>query len=366
MEQKSKKIAFVIGALKPGGAERVISTLSNELIDDFDVTIITFVSSIPFYPLDKRINVISCFDKIDQPKSIFSSLKLNYKILNKVTQITKKEGIDLLIGFITSANVIATLAAKKNKIPAFISERNDPLKPEIPKFWLLLRRWVYPMANNIIVQTEKVKDIYEKMLNTKNITVLPNPIAPKFSKLRKKGQAREKIILSVGRFNNDKRQHKIIEAYNSLNLVDWKLLLIGDGPNKKKLASLIEKYELSNRVTILSNIRDVENYYNKSSIFVFASKAEGFPNVLLEAMHFGLPSISTDCKYGPSEMIEDGDNGFLVPVDDQKELTNKLTILVNDENLQNQFSHRALETTKKYMSSVVTKQWEQLINRYIH
>jgi GalNAc-alpha-(1->4)-GalNAc-alpha-(1->3)-diNAcBac-PP-undecaprenol alpha-1,4-N-acetyl-D-galactosaminyltransferase len=365
LNHKKKKIAFVIGALKTGGAERVISTLSNELIEKFEVTIIVFVKSNPFYSLDDRIKIISCFDKIDQPTSIFSSLKLNYNILKKVKKITKEESIDLLIGFITSANVIAVLAAKSNGIPSLISERNDPLKKEIPRFWRLLRRLVYPKANNLIVQTEKVKDIYKAMLKSQEMTVLPNPIAPTLSQLRDSDQNREKIILSVGRFNNDKRQAKIIEAYNSLNLNEWKLLLIGDGPNKEKLNTLIEKYNLDDRVNILSQVKDVETYYNKSSIFVFASKAEGFPNVLLEAMHFGLPSISTDCNFGPSEIINNGDNGFLVGVNDQDELTERLSQLLKDKKLQQQFSERAIESTKKYMSKEVTNQWEILINRYL-
>jgi GalNAc-alpha-(1->4)-GalNAc-alpha-(1->3)-diNAcBac-PP-undecaprenol alpha-1,4-N-acetyl-D-galactosaminyltransferase len=282
-----------------------------------------------------------------------------------VSKITKSENFDLLIGFITSANIIAAIAAKLNGIPSLISERNDPLKKEIPPFWRLLRRLFYPLSINLITQTEKVKIIYRGMFKSQEISVLPNPIAPSLSKLRDPNKEREKIILSVGRLNDDKRQWKIIEAYNTLNLKEWKLILIGKGPNEKKLMNLIEKYNLSQNITILSNIKDIETYYNKSSIFVFTSKAEGFPNVLLEAMHFGLPSISTDCNFGPSEIIKDGENGFLVPVDDQEELNNKLSLLLNDAKLQKQFSKQAIESTKKYMSPVVTRQWELLINKYL-
>jgi len=365
LKHKKKKIAFVIGALTPGGAERVISTLSNELIEKFEVSIITFTKSDPFYRLDTRIKIISCFDKIDKPSSIFHSLKLNYVIAKKITALVKKEQIDLLIGFITSANIIATIAAKFNRIPCLISERNDPLKKDIPRLWVLLRKRIYPMANNLIVQTEKVKSIYTKMLNSERITVLPNPISSDLSKLRKNNVSREKIILSVGRLNDDKRQDKIIKAIHKLSLKDWKVILIGNGNNKKKLTALIENYNLSEQITILSDIKDVDRYYNKASIFVFTSKAEGFPNVLLEAMHFGLPCVSTDCNYGPSDLITDGVNGFLIPVDDQEKLTLKMEQLINDENLQAQFSEKAIETTINYTSEKVSSLWEALINNYI-
>ncbi len=365
MKQKKKKIAFVIGALTPGGAERVISVLSNELIEKFEVTIITFVKSDPFYPLDSRIEVVSCFNKIDKPKSLIGSLKLNYALTKKLSKIVKDQRIDLLIGFITSANVLTTIAAKLNRIPCLISERNDPLKKSIPKLWVILRKFVYPMANHLVVQTKKVKIIYETIVKPEKITILPNPISPKLSESRNSSTPREKIILSVGRLNDDKRQDKIIKAFQKLNLKEWKLLLIGDGPNKKKLITLINKSSLSHEVEILSGIKDVGKFYNKSSLFVFTSKAEGFPNVLLEAMHFGLPCISTDCNYGPSDLITNGKNGFLVPVNDQEALILKMSQLINDENLKTQFSIEARKTTENYMSKIVTTKWESLILNHI-
>ena len=360
-----KKIAFVIGALTPGGAERVLSTLSNGLVKDFDVNIILFRKTKPFYPLDEKVKVISCFDTIEKPTSAFASIKLNFKILNRVSAIVKNEQIDLLIGFITSANIIATLAAKRNKIACLISERNDPLKKDIPHFWLILRKLVYPKADCLIAQTEKVKVIYQNMLKIDTISVLPNPISPKLSKLRDHKVKREKIILTVGRLNNDKRQDKLIHAFHKLNLTDWKVIIIGKGPNKVKLNALIDNYQLNDKIKILSEIKNIHDYYNKVSIFVFTSKAEGFPNALLEAMHFGLPSISTDCNYGPSDLIADGENGFLVPVNNQDIFVKKLRELINNENIKKSFSVKAKESTIKYEDTYVINSWKTLILKYL-
>ena len=360
-----KKIAFVIGALTPGGAERVISTLSNGLIEDFEVTIITFRKSDPFYRLDERIKVVSCFDQIEKPTSVLGSLKLNYTILKRVTHIVKAEQIDLLIGFITSANIIATMAARRNRIPSLISERNDPLKKDIPKFWLFLRKRIYPKADHLIVQTEKVKAIYTEMLKSDRITVLPNPISSDLSKLRTTHPEREKLILTVGRLNNDKRHDKLIKAVHRLKLKGWKVIIIGKGPNKTKLTNLIESLNLSDQIEILSGIKNIQYYYSKASIFVFTSKAEGFPNVLLEAMHFGLPCISTDCNYGPSDLITDGKDGFLVPVNDQEALEEKIDLLIKDKALQKIFSANAVQTTENYTSDKVTTKWKSLINAHL-
>ena len=366
MELKKKKIAFVIGGLTPGGAERVISNLSNSLIKYFDVTIITFIESDPFYKLNDSVKVVSCFNELPKPNSFIGSLKLNYSILKRVSEITKREGINLLIGFITQANIKAVLAARLNKIPCLISERNDPLKNDIPKFWMLLRKFIYPKANCLIVQTEKVKQVYESMIKTKEMVVLPNPISSELSQLRAPYTAnREKIILSVGTFNNDKRQEKIINAFNEIKSDDWQLLLLGDGPNESKLRDLIEELNLSHKVQLISKVKNVQDYYNKASVYAFASKAEGFPNVLLEAMHFGLPSISTDCNYGPSELIIDGENGFLVPVNDQDMFVKKLRELVNNDNIKKSFSVKSKESTVNYLDTYVTNSWKTLILKYL-
>src|SRR5690606_22940547 len=101
---------------------------------------------------------------------------------------------------------------------------------------------------------------------------------------------------------------------------DWALHIIGDGVNRNAYESLIKSLNIEHKVKLLGNKTNVDTYYNESSVFVFTSRFEGFPNALTEAMYFGLPSISTDCPSGPSELITDGYNGFLISVEDQQAL----------------------------------------------
>ena len=184
MSDKRKHIGFVIGSLSAGGAERVISALSNELIERFDVTIITFSKSIPFYALDDKIKVVPCQANVKLPSSIIDSIILNYSLVKRISKISKLEHIDMLIGFITSANILTTIAAKLNRIPCIISERNNPLVEEVPKLWVILRRFVYPLANSLVLQTKGIKKIYEKKIKPNKIIILPNPISSKLSELR--------------------------------------------------------------------------------------------------------------------------------------------------------------------------------------
>jgi GalNAc-alpha-(1->4)-GalNAc-alpha-(1->3)-diNAcBac-PP-undecaprenol alpha-1,4-N-acetyl-D-galactosaminyltransferase len=360
-----KKIAFVIGSLSSGGAERVITNLSNSLINRFEIVIITFTTSTPFYPLDDRIKVIACRDKADNPTSIFQSLKLNFYLTKRIYQILKKEQVNIAIGFITSANILTTIAAKLARIPCIISERNNPLVENVPKFWVFLRTLVYPKADSLILQTQGVKKIYEKKIKPNKITILPNPISLELSQLRDDTIPKEKIILTVGRLDKNKCQDDLIKAFNDIDAKGWKVQMIGDGTKKEELLNLIESFNLSNKIEIISKVRDIDKYYNAASIFVFTSKTEGFPNALLEAMHYGLPCISTDCNFGPSDLIEDGVNGFLVPVNDQIILKNKLSHLINSESLRSEFSLKSKQTTTIYKSDIVVEKWESLISNFI-
>lgn len=365
MKNTKKNIAFVIGKLSSGGAERVISTLSNEFINRFNVTIITLEESVPFYALHKDVNVVACYEQIKKPNNFYQSIKLNYNLVKRISQIAKDQKIDLLIGFITSANIITTIAAKLNRIPCIISERNNPLMNGVPKFWALLRTFIYPMANRLVLQTQGVKKIYEKKMKIKKLVVLPNPISSDLSQLRKFDTEKKKVILTVGRLIEDKGHKDLIEAFGNIKLEGWKVQIIGDGNYKKKLMKFIEENNLSDKVEVLSKIKNIDSYYNQASIFVFTSKTEGFPNALLEAMHFGLPTISTDCNFGPSDLIKDGVNGYLIPVGNKGLLTNRLNKLTKEEALQKQFSKNAIDTTEKYKSYNVAQQWEDLINSQI-
>jgi len=367
VKNNKRKIGFVIGGLTSGGAERVISTLSNDLIEKFEITIITLTKSKPFYPLDERIKVISCSDKSKKPKSFLESVQLNYKLARQISKITKEEKIEVLIGFITSANVLTVIASKITGIPAIISERNNPKVEYVPKFWRVLRHFLYPRANTLVLQTKGVKALYEKRISPKKLVILPNPISRELTALKKdlEQKNREKIILTVGRLHFQKRQDMIIRAFAKLNTKGWKLLIVGYGEERKELEDLIEQNKLTDKIEIISKVKNIHEYYNKSSIFVLSSRNEGFPNALLEAMHFGLATISTDCEFGPADIIENGENGFLIDVDGREELIDRLAELMDDETLRQKFSRNAVESTRKYVAKNVVNQWEQLIKSHL-
>lgn len=359
-----KKIALVIGKLTSGGAQRVMSTLSNMLIEKYDITIITIHPNHSFYTINPNVRIVNCFEKKITSNNIpLPQIGLYFLITKKIYQIIKAEKISLVISFITNTNVFSIIASKYAKIPCLISERTNPKIAKLSRFWNFVRKITYPLADKVIVQTNLVKVFYEKFLDTKKIVVLPNPISSELTKKIKETE-RENIVLHVGRLHWVKNQKSIVEAFANLNNEEWQLVILGEGREKENLNSLVNTLGKTN-IHILDSEKEIERHYNKSKIFVFNSFYEGFPNALLEAMHFGLAPISTNCESGPSELIDDGTDGFLIEVDNQTQLEQKLDSLVNNPQLVTDMGIKAKKKVDGYRAEKVVKLWDDMIKEYI-
>jgi len=361
--KEKQRIAFVIPSLGAGGAERVVSTLANALIKDYEVYIITFIEVIPFYQLQKEVQLLHCVDKIAPSKNIFSALKNNYFLLKNINAIVQKEKIQLIVGFLTSANVLSVLAAKKNRIPSIISERINPSMTRTAFIWKFLRKLTYSKANFLTVQTKEIQDYYLATIKKERIVILPNPISEELSLKRDSNAIKENVILNVGRLTYQKAQDVLIKSFSKIDYKNWKLVIIGEGPKKKEYDQLIEKLDLKDRVIIKSKTKNIDKYYNSCRIFAFSSIFEGFPNALIEAMHFGIPCISTDCPTGPSELIEDGINGFLIPMNNEEVLTEKINQLILKEDLRLSCGKNGQKTVDQFKVDSVVKQWNKIIKR---
>ncbi|TXN35971.1 glycosyltransferase family 4 protein [Flagellimonas hymeniacidonis] len=362
---RKKKISFVIGSLSPGGAERVVTTLANELSKVHSVCIITLIKSIPYYTINKNVKVLYCAEKIAPSKNSLQALKTNFQLYKKISSLIHKEKIDLLIGFITSANILSVLAAKRQGIPCIISERNFPMHANTPKMWKILRRLLYRKSDFLVVQTEEIRDYFKSLMPEDKILILANPIAPEISASRDSKIKKENIVLNVGRLTYQKSQDTLIRAFANIENKNWKLLIIGEGNKRMEYEDLIQKLKLGDRVLLVGNTNDMPHYYNRASIFAFPSRFEGFPNALLEAMHFGLPCVSTDCPTGPSKLINNGSNGFLIPIDSPETLEKKLSELINNDVLRGNMGKKAVESTIKFETAPVTEQWNDVINRLV-
>lgn len=356
-----KNILFTIYSLRGGGAERILTTLANHLADNnFNVTILTICKTNSAYEISTNIRIVELGLDSKKTGSLFSINNFFYRIkavYHKYVEIKP----DLCISFMTETNIISIICSKIIKIPVIISERTNPYKHKISFFYTFLRKVLYKYANSVIVQTESVSKYYK--LN--NINIIPNFII--INHFNPLNTERDNTILSVGRLSEEKGHSMLLEAYALSNAIKfgWKLKIVGTGPLIGYLLAKSKELKIDDNVKFEGKSSNVYAHLIKAGIFVLPSTYEGFPNALMEALAIGVPSISTDCDFGPSELIQDGLNGMLVKVGDVNELKDRINTLIYDSRLRDRFRIEGPKSMKKFDYAIVISKWYTLINDII-
>lgn len=351
------KVCLIIPSLQSGGMERVMSELASYFAKkkNIEVHVVLYGKSREiFFSVPENIKIyIPAFPFTDHTRIISS-----FKTLVFVRKTVKKINPDTILSFGEYWNSFVLLSLTGLDFPIYISDRCQPTK-SLGKLHDRLRQWLYPRASGIIAQTSTAKEIYQRQNLNNNITVIGNPIY----QVSPNGEPREKenIILTVGRLIESKHHNRLIRIFKKISPPDWKLVIVGgDALNQsgsKKLKRLVKKLDLEERVKFTGTVSDVESYYNKSKIFAFTSSSEGFPNVIGEAMSAGLPVIAYDCIAGPSDMIDNNKNGFLIPLFNDKVYTEKLNLLMNNEDLRNTMGQVSKRKVNEFSIDNMGKQY---------
>lgn len=172
---------------------------------------------------------------------------------------------------------------------------------------------------------------------------------------------RKKQVLFVGRLARQKQVPELIEIWSLVekNHPQWELVIVGDGNEKSLVEQKIKEYRLQ-RVKLIGKTANVSEYYKDSQIFVFTSAFEGFGLVLIEGLCFGLAEVSFNCPCGPDEIIEDGKNGFIIKDFNKIRFAEKLSELMGNDKMREEFSVYSKELSKKYLPENILSQWEKL------
>lgn len=337
-----EKICFVIHSLGIGGMERVMSLIITHIAQKSNVethlVLIGFkrelVQSIPNETIVHKPSWV-----FDNSRRTWCTLKTFKFIRGTIKQINP----DSILSFGEMWNNLVLLALMVTGCPIYISDRSRPNK-DLGRFQNYLRDTFYPIAKGFVAQTEKGKDVaIQRNWNT-NISVIGNPV-PKIN-----GESKRKpYILNVGRLIQTKNIDQLLEIFSSVSKdpkhKEWRLKIVGGDAHtlrlSEKLKQQADQLSITERVDFEGEQKNVVPYYLEGEIFAFTSTSEGFPNALAEAMSAGMAVIAYDCIAGPSDLIDDGVNGFLIPENNKALFAQKLKELISDLALRVRFGQAA-------------------------
>lgn len=356
-----KKIMFVIGGLANGGAERVVTSIASQLSKkEYDVSILTYYHSDNEYPLDinvKRINISggdsSSFNKM-------STLKKMKEIRRNITKYNPDE----IICFLSNPSVyvfLATLFTKYNKRISFAVRAN----PKVDNTTMgKLQMKLSPFVKRLITQNIGQAECYKKVKESKKV-VIPNPMYDELFLNSKTYSKEVSKIVSVGRLTDQKNYELAINAFEVINkkYPNIEYYIYGSGPLENKIISLLKDKELLNNVHIMGFEKDREVIYGDKDLFLMTSNFEGMPNALAEAMCKGIPVISTDCDFGPRDLILNEDMGILLKDYNVNTLVNSLDDVISNYEIYIEKAKNAKEILKtKYSYDKIINMWQDLID----
>lgn len=355
-------ICLVIATLGPGGAERVLSTMANYWTErGHIVTLVTLeTTERDFYHVDPRAHRVG-LGLIWPSATLFEALRNNFCRVRELRRAIRACKPDVIVSFLDQTNVLTLLAAAGLRIPVVVSERIDPHHQPLSAVWRWMRARTYPRAGRIVVQTERAGR-YFRSAAARRLAVLPNPV------LLRPGHAAEvlprPVVVGIGRLEYQKGFDLLLRAFARIasSWPEWTLVLVGEGSLKTELERLASTLGLRDKVRFMGTVEVTELLLMQIDVFVLPSRFEGFPNALCEAMAAGRAVIASDCPSGPGEIIQNGENGLLVPIENVSALANVLERLVGDPALRLRLGRQARNVAVRFDIESVMARWDRMLS----
>jgi len=353
-----KKIAFYIGSLRKGGAERVFVNLAEYFREEgYRVVMVTQYQKEDEYVLPDGVERV--LSDIGEEKVSASRLVNFFRRLNKLHMIWKEQKPDLVLSCIGKNNFMAVVTAMGTKTKPVVSVVGEA-KEEYPgRGMRILADILFSHAAGIVLQTERSRSFFRKKVGERAV-ILPNSLNPDFIRPRYEGE-REKRIVSVGRMDENKNHVMQLRAFAALKdkYPSYELVIYGDGELRSYIEETAVELGIGDRVFLPGVVPDVAARIERASLFLLTSYSEGVSNALMEALALGLPVIATDVPSGGTqELMTDGQNGLVIPPGDLRALVAAMDRLLGDGGYADRLGRTAAGIQERLAPDRVNRLWK--------
>lgn len=357
------RICFFIGDLnQSGGTERVSSVIASELQQrGYQIYMLSLqCGDRPFFELADGIQVNQLFTRAGR-----GMLRLP-QVIVKLRRYLKQNKIDILID-VESMLALYALPAVIGLNLRHICWEHFNYHVDLGKASRrLARKLAARFADDVVTLTERDKQLWLTNTTCKaSITTIPNPVT--ISLPSEINPQKEKLFLAVGRLTYQKGFDLLLQAWAQVAPLypDWRLRIVGDGEDKAMLEQLRCELNIEASTELVPKTNNIAVHYQEAAFFLMSSRFEGFGLVLVEAQAYGLPAISFDCEMGPSEIIRDGETGWLCTLGDIDSLVEKFKLafyLFEQSSDYLTFSFRATKIVNSFGVSTVINKWVDFIS----
>ncbi|MDO4378759.1 MAG: glycosyltransferase family 4 protein [Erysipelotrichia bacterium] len=343
------KICF-LGNFNSGGTERATFLVANELNKTNDVYILNTTDCSPTYELDEI--------KPEHLKtgSVLKTIIYLYKFL-------KQKKIDVLVTVEAMTGIISVPAAIMSGCRHIVWEHANYYQNQGVKYIKKIRQLELKVADAYVVLTERDFYNFKNNFDIKSNLLYIYNIAQKFNEHNY--DLASKTIISAGHIRKIKNFIIIPDIAKIVfeKHPDWCWKIYGgeNGEQYKELKKKIKDYGLENNIFLCGRCDDMDKAYREASMYVMTSLQEGLPMVLLEAKSNGLPLISFDIETGPSEIIKDGVNGFLIKPYEIDDMAEKIITLIENDKMRKSMSNNSVIGLDNFYKDKIIQKWNTLL-----
>lgn len=344
------------------GGERVASALSRELCGYFNVHLFSVCGrgERPYYEVDSRVNYYAALDGHERIR------KTAFKGGRMLRKYVKKHEIDVLMSIGGNVNSFMWSASHGRRVKKIFCEHINLVMANKDRMNRMLRKLGAVIADRIVTLTRRDRDEYIKYysLPESKAEYIYNWVDDALLETDPEYNADSKKIITVGRFEPQKGYDMLVRAAKTVfsRHPDWRWDIYGDGQETDKIREMILQNGLENNLFLMGTSSEIYSLYPQYSFYVMSSRMEGLPMVLLEAKANGLPIVSFDCLTGPSEIVQNNVNGYLVPPENAGELADKVCELIENPEVRRSFSEHAADNLNLFCKRNIVSRWVELIS----